>query len=175
FLGIARNKYGVSDNPQFGSFDKRKGTDAAFLRVDWQLSPTNLLTIRNNFIYEDDNLSEGDNSGIQLYETYINRKKINNSLMASLRSVLSPKLTNELKVQHFYDKVDVLTGDELPIENIPRAIVQNVASEAGDKTYHNSIQLGGQRFTPEWFGANVYQLVNNLYRSEERRVGKEGR
>lgn len=168
FLEIGRDKYGLSDRPQFGSFDKRKGTDAIFARIDWQLDSRNLLTIRNNFVHEMDNQSEGDNSGINLYEVYIDRKKTDNSLMASLRSVLSPKLTNELKIQHFYENVEVLPNSELPAAGIPRAIVENVESISGSNTYFNSIQLGGQRFAPEWFKSNVVQLVNNLYYNTEK-------
>jgi hypothetical protein len=163
FLGIAQSKYGVANSPQFGAFDKRKGTDAVFARIDWQLNSTNLLTIRNNFVREMDYQSEGDNSGINMYEVYINRKKWDNSLMASLRSVLGPNVTNELKVQHFTENVSVLPSDQLPPESIPRAIVENVKSTSGSTNYFNSIELGGQRFSPEWFKGNVIQLVDNLY------------
>lgn len=168
FLGIARSNYGVANTPQFGAFDKGKGTDAFFARIDWQLNARNLLTIRDNFVTEIDNQSEGDNSGINLYEVYINRKKTDNSLMASLRSIISPKITNELKVQHFFENVEVLPNDELPAQSIPRAIVDRVESTSGDKTYINSIQLGGQRYSPEWFKSNVLQLVNNLYYNTEK-------
>jgi len=161
---IAREKYGVTSE-LFGAFDKPKRTDAAFARIDWQISPTNLLTIRNNFIYDMDKYAEGDNSGINGLESYMSRKLINNSLMASLRSVLSPKMTNELKVQHFYESNTAMHNIEGigELQSIPRAIVENVESVDGDTKYYNSIQLGGQRFSPEWFKGNVVQLVNNLY------------
>jgi len=163
---IAREKYGFNSGALFGAFDKKKRTDAAFARIDWQINPTNLLTIRNNFIYDMDDQNEGDNSGINAFESYVNRRNINNSLMASLRSALSPKLTNELKVQHFYESTDVMHNvDGVPQStSIPRAIVENVESIDEDgKKYYNSIQMGGQRFAPEWFKGNVVQLVNNLY------------
>ncbi|GGC12712.1 TonB-dependent receptor [Dyadobacter sediminis] len=163
FSAIARSKYGMSDAPQYGAFDKRKGTDAVFARIDWQLNSKNLLTLRNNFVREDDKLSEGDNSGINFYESYINRKKFDNSIMASLRTILSPKITNEVKLQHFYEDVAVIPSDELPAQGIPRAIVENVESVSGTNTYFNSIQIGGQRFSPEWFKGNVLQLVDNFY------------
>ncbi|MCE7066953.1 TonB-dependent receptor [Dyadobacter sp. CY326] len=163
FVDIARTKYGVSDNPQFGAFDKQKGTDAFFAKIDWQLNSKNLLSIRDNMVREDDQLSEGDNSGINFYESYINRKKFDNSLMASLRTILSPKITNELKAQHFYEDVAVQPSTDLPAQGIPRAIVENVESVSGTSTYLNSIQIGGQRFSPEWFKGNVLQLVDNVY------------
>lgn len=165
YTRISREKYGVSGNPLFGSFDKKKRTDAAFARIDWQISPTSLLTVRNNFIYDLDNQAEGDNSGINAFESYMNRENINNSLMASLRSVLSPRLTNEFKVQHFYESNRAMQNNEsVPADqSIPRVIVENVESIDGDNKYYNSIQLGGQRFSPEYFKGNVVQLVNNLY------------
>ena len=164
FLQIARDGYGVSENPQFGSFGKRRGTDALFGRIDWQLNRKNLLTIRNNYVYELDNLSEGDNSGINALESWIDRKKMNNSLIVSLRSGINSRLTNEFKAQQFLQNEFVLPSPELPAAGIPRAIVENVTSVgAGGTAYTNSIQIGGQRFSPEWFKGSVYQAVNNVY------------
>lgn len=170
FTHIAREKYGFNSDALFGSFDKRKATDAAFARIDWQIHPKHLLTIRNNFIYDMDDQQEGDNSGINAFESYVNRKNVNNSLMASLRSSMSSRLTNDLKVQHFYESTDVMHNVDGIGQNqsIPRVIVENVESVDGERTYYNSIQMGGQRFAPEWFKGNVFQLVNNLYYNTEK-------
>jgi hypothetical protein len=168
FSQVAHDKYGTSANPQFGSFGKKKRTDAAFARIDWQLNRSNLLTIRNNFIYDLDNQSDGDNSGINMFEVYANRKSVNNSLMASLRTVFGKGVTNELKLQHFYESNQVIPSKELPAQSIPRAIVENVESVDGTTKYFNSIQLGGQRYSPEWFKGNVVQLVNNIYYNTRR-------
>ncbi len=67
-MGIARTKYGVSNAPQTGSFDKKRGTDAVFARIDWQLNEKNLLTIRDNFINDRNELGRDDNTAINLYE-----------------------------------------------------------------------------------------------------------
>jgi hypothetical protein len=163
FLDIARSKYGVANSPQFGAFDKSKSTDAAFARIDWQINPKNLLTIRNNFVYDMDNQADGDNSSINLYEVYSSRKSLNNSLMASLRSEITPRITNELKLQHFLVSEEMIAHPQLPAASIPRAIIENVESAVGDTKYYTSIQLGGQRYTPERFKDNVIQLVDNFY------------
>lgn len=169
FLSIAREKYGVAQTNQFGSFDKSKETDAVFTRIDWQINPRNLLTLRNNFIYEKQNQAEGDNTAINLYEVYNNRNKLNNSLMASLRTELSSRLINEVKVQYFMENEDILANSQLPKASIPRAIVKNVSSAVeGKNPYLTSIQLGGQRYTPEWFKGDVLQMVNNLYLTTEK-------
>lgn len=163
YLQVARDKYGVANSPQFGQFDKGKQTNAVFARIDWQLNATNLLTIRNNFINENNEQSESDNSSINLYEVWIDRKSHNNSLMATLRSVLGPRVTNELKLQHFLVFEGTTPNQQLPGANIPRAIVENVESISGDKKMYTSIQLGGQRYAPEHFKDNVIQLVDNIY------------
>jgi hypothetical protein len=165
FLGIARTKYGVANTPQFGSFNKKRSTDAAFARIDWQLNEKNLLTIRDNYVNDRAPLGRDDNTTINLYEVYADAHAWNNSLLATLRTTVSPRLTNELKVQHLYTFEESTPGAELPVQNIPRAIVENVESRIDDKVGTTNIQLGGQRYSPEHFYNNVFQLVNNVYYS----------
>lgn len=163
FLQIARNKYGVSDHAQFGSFDKSQSTDAAFARLDWQINATNLLTFTDNFVNDNNNMGLSDNSSINIYEVYGDVKSLNNSATATLRSVFGPRSTNELKLQHLYTSEKSMPGRELPSANIPRAIVERVASDIGGKTATTTIQLGGQRYSPENFYNHVLQLVDNYY------------
>ena len=163
FLQIARSKYGVANTPQTGSFDKKQGTDAVFARIDWQLNPTNLLTIRDNYVNDRNKQKLDDNTTINLYEVYGDVNSVDNSLLATLRSVLSPKTVNELKLQHLYTSEESSPNSQLPEDNIPRAIVQNIASTIDGKTVYTNIQLGGQRYCPENFYNNVIHLVDNLY------------
>ncbi len=163
YLQIARDKYGVAQSPQTGSFDKRRFTHSFFARGDWQINPTNLLAIRNNFTWDKNNQGVDDNSAVNLYEVYGTHLSMANSLLASLRSILGTRMTNELKFQYLYTLDDGRPSEQLPSSNIPRAIVQNVESQVDGKSVNTTIQLGGQRYLPETFEANVFQLVNNLY------------
>lgn len=163
YLGIARSKYGVSDKEQFGSFDKDQDTDAAFARIDWQINPTNLLTITDNFVYDMNNMGLSDNSTINIQEVYGDVKSLNNSATLQLRTVTGPNSTNELKFQHLYTLEKSMPNKDLPSANIPRAIVERVASTVNDANCYTTIQLGGQRYSPENFFNNVYQLVDNFY------------
>ncbi|WP_222596972.1 hypothetical protein [Chitinophaga pinensis] len=163
FLTIARGKYGVSNAKQFGSFDKKRSTDAIFARVDIQLSEKSLLTLRDNFISDRAPLGRDDNTAINLYEVYADAKAVNNSILATLRTVLNPRLTNELKVQHLYTFEESSPGGELPKQNIPRAIIERVESNIGGNSVFTNIQLGGQRYSPEHFYNHVVQLVDNVY------------
>ncbi|RXM37554.1 TonB-dependent receptor [Chryseobacterium sp. CH21] len=158
FLDIARAKYGVGSSPQFGTFDKVRNSDAAFLRLDWQINEKNLLTLRNNFTYDLNKNGLGDNTNINFFESYGNDKNLDNSLLLTLRSNLRPNLTNELKAQYLYTFQDSYQNNQLG-KPVPRAIVEGVASSAGS----TNIQIGGHRFAQESFRNNVFQVVDNLY------------
>lgn len=162
-VGIARSKYGVSNQPQFGTFDKKRGTDAGFLRLDWQVNDKNLLTVRDNYTNDRNPLGLADNTAINFYESYGNDKNVDNSLLATLRSTLNNKFTNELKIQHLYTFQSSQQGNQLG-GSIPRAIVGNLASVLTDGTTKSTaVQIGGHRFAQEAFTNNVIQLVDNLY------------
>lgn len=162
FLNIARTKYGVANTPQYGSFDKKRGSDAAFARIDWQINDRNLLTVRNNYTNDRNPLGLADNTAINFFESYGNDKNVDNSLLATLRTTVSSKITNELKIQHLYTYQASTQGDELDFA-IPRAIVRNVISSVAGANRSTAIQIGGHRFAQEGFTNNVVQLVDNFY------------
>jgi hypothetical protein len=163
FVRIAQDKYGVAKTGQFGTFDKNRKSDAALLRLDWQLDSKNLLTIRNNFTYDLNKLGLEDNTAINIYESYGNDYNIDNSLLATLRTSINTKTTNELKLQYLYTYQNSSPGDQLPSANIPRSIVEGVTSTVAGGTRSTNIQMGGHRFAQEYFKNHVVQLVNNLY------------
>ena len=165
---VVRSKYGVSDHAQFGSFPKKQNTDAFFARLDWQINATNLFLFTDNLVNDQNNMGLSDNSSINIYEVYGDVHSFNNSALLTLRSVLGPRSTNELKLQHLYTLEKSMPGNELPSSNIPRAIVNNVASEIDDRTALTTIQLGGQRYCPENFYNHVVQLVDNYYYNTNR-------
>ncbi|MCX6217829.1 carboxypeptidase regulatory-like domain-containing protein [Spirosoma sp.] len=168
FVDIARSKYGVANTPQYGTFDKSRGSDAAFARIDWQINQNNLLTIRDNYTNDRNKLGLQDNTAVNIYESYGNDFNIDNSLLATLRTTITPKITNELKLQHLYTYQKSAPGDQLPGANIPRNIVENVVSTVNGGTLSTNIQMGGHRFAQEGFTNNVVQLVDNLYYNTDR-------
>ncbi|WP_312077311.1 TonB-dependent receptor [Chryseobacterium sp.] len=161
-LDIARSKYGVGNSRQFGSFDKKRNSDAGFLRLDWQINEKNLLTLRNNFTYDLNENGLVDNTAINFFESYANDKNIDNSLLLTLRSNLKSNLTNELKAQYLYTFQDSYQNDQLG-KPVPRAIVERVASSIDGRNLNTNIQIGGHRFAQEGFKNNVFQIVDNLY------------
>lgn len=163
FVDIARRKYGTSSADQYGAFDKTRSSDAAFARFDWQINGKNLLSVRNNYTRDVNKLGLQDNTAINIYESYGNDLNVDNSLLASLRTSVNSKLTNEFKLQYLYTYQNSSPGDQLPSANIPRAIVEGVTSIVGGVTKSTNIQMGGHRFAQENFTNNVIQLVDNIY------------
>jgi hypothetical protein len=166
-IAIARRLYGVSDNPQVGQFGNKTTNNTLFVRFDWTLNDKHKLTFRNNLTSFDAPINSGDNSSIVLRETYNKQLARSYTGLVSLRSSVSPSFTNELKVQYQYEYTAQETSDELPKQNIPRAIVTLVSpfptAENPNATQRTTFQFGGQRFTPERTKYNQFHLINTSY------------
>ena len=172
FVQVARDLYGVSDEPQFGEFSRETVANTIFTRLDWQINDRHTLTLRNNFSDWDRPLSVFDNSDINLAETVGSFSSQENSLLLSLRSNLSSTLTNELKLQYQRAEREFVPNSQLPFSNIPRAIVRVTSpfptDDNPDATNTEDVQIGGQRLTPETNLEHQVQLVNTTYWQTDR-------
>lgn len=162
-IDIARKKYGLSNNKQVGEFERKTLANTFFARIDWQINERNRLTIRNNYSEWNNPSSNSDNSNINLFEVYGNFSSKENSTLISLRSQIRPGFLNELKLQYQTARRGYLPSNELPSANIPRAIVTVASVLPNGTTGTTTVQLGGQRFTPETNLENQWQLVNTAY------------
>ena len=163
YQDIARRLYGVAESQQVGQFNTKTTANTWFARLDWQINDRNTLTLRNNFNKWDDPFSVGDNSSIDLAESRSDFSSLENSTLLSLRTSFSPTLLNEVKVQYQHAERAFVPNAQLPASNIPRAIVDvtSVLPNGNDRTL--SVQLGGQRFTPETNQENMLQITNTTY------------
>lgn len=162
-INIGRAKYGLGSGPQVGEFPRKTTSNTFFARIDWQINDKNRLTIRNNYSDWNNPNSTDDNSNINLFETYGNFKSRENTTLASLRTQFSSSFLNELKLQWQSAKRDYTPNNQLPSANIPRAIVTVRSTLPNGTVGSTSVQLGGQRFTPESDLENQLQLVNTSY------------
>jgi hypothetical protein len=162
-INIGRAKYGLGSGPQVGEFPRKTTANTFFARIDWQINDKNRLTIRNNYSDWNNPNSTDDNSNINLFETYGNFKSRENTTLASLRTQFSSSFLNELKLQWQSAKRDYTPNNQLPSANIPRAIVTVRSTLPNGTIGSTSVQLGGQRFTPESDLENQLQLVNTSY------------
>lgn len=167
-ITIGRQKYGLSNTQQVGEFNRKTVANTLFTRLDWQLNAKHTLTLRNNFSNWNNPNSNNDNSAINLFEVYGDFKSLENSTLLSLRSTFKPTLINELKVQYQHATRDYVPNSLLPSANIPRAIVTVNSVLPNGRNGSTSVQLGGQRFTPERNLENQIQLVNTLYMNKDR-------
>ncbi len=165
-LKIASELYGVKGQ-QVGQFNRKTTTNTAFLRLDWQLNSKNKLTLRSNTTHYLSPYNDGDNSNINLLESYNNFKDVSTTIMLGLRTAITPKLTNEFNVQYLYSYKPKTPQDPIPYQNIPRAII-NVTSPFPTATNANAtqtrtVQFGGQRFSPESNLMKQVHLSNTAY------------
>jgi hypothetical protein len=171
-IDIARRLYGVSNSPQVGQFDRKTVANTVFARIDWQLNNKHRITFRNNYSDWNEPLNGGDNSNINLRESWNDFSSRENSFLVSLRSSVSPQLTNELKVQYQTIKRLIAPSSELPGSNIPRAIVNIVSpiptTANPNATQSRTFQFGGQRFTPESTLDRQVHIINTSYLSAGR-------
>ncbi len=163
FLQIGRDKYGVSNSQQIGQFDRVTEANNLFFRLDWQINDKHRLTFRNLYNKWNNPFSVSDNSSIEIAESFSDFVSKENSMFLSLRSVFTPSVTNEFKVQYQRAERIFSPNSELPSQNIPRAIVQVESVLPNGKTSNRSVQLGGQRFTPETNLENQLQISNTTY------------
>jgi len=162
-IRIGQQKYGLSNSPQVGEFPRNTVANTLFARIDWQINEKNRLTIRNNYSDWNNPNSTDDNSNINLFEVYGDFKSRENTTLASLRTQFSSNFLNELKLQYQSAKRDYLPNSQLPLANIPRAIVTVRSTLPNGTIGSTSVQLGGQRFTPESDLENQLQLANTSY------------
>jgi hypothetical protein len=167
FIDIARRVYGVGASPQVGIFERKTTSNVIFARFDYTINDKHKLTFRNNITTWDNPLNSNDNSNINLREVWNKQKSNSYTGLLSLRSNLNKSILNEIKVQFQNEYTEQVPSDELPAANIPRAIV-NVRSPIPTATNPNAVstrtvQLGGQRFTPEKTLYRQLHLVNTMY------------
>jgi Carboxypeptidase regulatory-like domain len=166
-IATAREKYGMKNTPQYGDFSRQTEANALFTRIDWQINDRNKLTFRNNLTTWNSPQSQSDNSNINLLESWIGFKTTENSALLSLRSDLAPNLTNELKFQYQTVNRNYIVSSDLPVENIPRAIitVRSVipTSTNPTATQTRTVQFGGQRFGTEYANDQVLHLSNTTF------------
>jgi hypothetical protein len=160
-VNILRDEYGMSSEPQYGSFDRATTANTLFTRLDWQLSDKHQLTLRNNYSdWEEPSAGGGDRTLTLAESRWSFRDRILSSLL-SLRSSFTPSFTNELKVQ--YQNAYREYGTE--VGKLPRGWVQ-VESELPDgSTGVTEIQFGGHRWAPETNLERQLHLTNTAYLS----------
>lgn len=167
-VNIARTKYGVSSSQQIGQFGRKTLANTFFLRLDWQINAKNRLTLRNNYSDWNNPHSNSDNSSINLYEVWGNYRTRENSAILSLRTQVSHSVLNELKIQYQTALQKYDANEELPSANIPRAIVSVTSLLPNGKNGTTTVQIGGQRYTPESDLANQLQIVNSTYITKDK-------
>ena len=156
---ILAQKYGLdTTNKQFGLFSRKPLSRAFFGRVDWQVSPHNRLTLRNNTTLFSDPEEIGPDQILHYAESRGGAKVNSYGTLLSLRSTLRPTLVNELKLQALQFERERNARTE-----IPRGFVRIASSLPNGTNRTTTVQFGGNRLAPEKYKERQFQLANTLY------------
>ncbi len=156
---ILVNKYGLDTTTrQFGLFSRKPLSRAFFGRVDWQVSPRNRLTLRNNTTLYSDPEEIGPDQSLHYAESRGGAEVNSFGTLLSLRSNLRPTLVNEFKLQALQ-----FTRERIPRSEIPRGFVRIASTLPNNTSRTTTVQFGGNRLAPENYRERPYQLANTMY------------
>jgi hypothetical protein len=168
-LGITRDNLdeivGILESPtfevpvpphgkQYGSIQSPNNTFNLLTRFDWQINPAHQLTVRYNYhsFYNPRKIkSQG------LLSTQYEEKSYDHSLLLSLRSRLSDKITNDLRAS--YSDVKRPNLNIFNRAPVGRVDVQSTFEDGSKRT--RQVYWGNQYWIPEVIQEYNYQLINN--------------
>ncbi len=157
FLDILRSSYGLGTDRQTGTFDRANTLNTVFGRLDYQINDAHRATLRttySDFLYGN---SIPDRE-LSVLESRGNQKSREVQTMASVKSNLGSRLTNDVRLAY----TNRILENE-PNTRLPRGWV-NVSSTlpTGGTGTNQILQFGGQRTSPELQTEESYQLVDVL-------------
>jgi len=150
-----QNQYGFPNMKQYGVINIVQKTQNAFAKFDWNINKKNLFTLKYNYLhFIDPNKLKG--SG--LLSTQYTGIEVDHSLMASLRSEINSRTTNELKLQYStYRKFLTFLGNR-----VPEGFVNVTSTFADGSKGTKTVAFGNQNWVPETDASNVIQIVDYL-------------
>jgi outer membrane receptor protein involved in Fe transport len=155
-ISIAKSTYGYDLGQEIGAFKQNIDESAFFGRVDWQINDSHTLTFRDNYLnFQQTNdrltISPSTNETTSNAGPY---KEKTNSAVAALTSVLSPRLSNELRVQLANDRKPRPSNPSVLGGVIPQVRIGGIVANPGDG--------GANVTTAVFFGSDPVLHANNL-------------
>ncbi|TVP43259.1 MAG: TonB-dependent receptor [Gemmatimonadales bacterium] len=158
-LDILQTNYGLQDRDrQFGTFTRAPLNQAIFGRLDAQISNRHALTFRTNLTRWQDPEFRGGDQQLTLLEAKEGSRSMELAGLLSLRSSLTPTLTNEAKLQ-----VVRLARFNEPNTDIPRGFVRIRSDLPNGTTGDTRVHFGGNRLSPSEHREVQVQLANTSY------------
>ena len=161
-IDILTNVYGVQNAAEeFELVSQTNDQIALFGRVDWRLNDNHTLTVRNNFTdLEDLNDRISDNESVSNGGIFEDR---GNSLVVNLKSILTPTLFNDLRIQYATEARPRAAFSDIPQVDL-NVNSDFSAAECGGSpcTRFSNPEVFNDPVLPNSLDENTLQLVNNL-------------
>jgi hypothetical protein len=127
-------------------------------RVDFQLSPSNTLTIR--YQYSQNTQDNGGIGGFSLASTGYNSNSTENTVQITDTQIISPTIVNETRFQYIRD-----SDNQLPLSTDPTLVVQGAFTSGGSSsgtTFSNQDHYELQNFTSIAHGKHFIKFGGRL-------------
>jgi outer membrane receptor protein involved in Fe transport len=154
-LNIASTVYGYDLSKETGALKQNIDETAVFGRLDWAVNDRHTLTFRDNFLnfrQTQDRLTIAPSTNETISNAGPYKEKTNSGVLA-LSSVLSNRLSNELRVQYATDRKPRPSNPSLLGGPIPQITINGIVSPTGD---------GSNVTTAVIFGSDPVLHANNL-------------
>ncbi|HTE29550.1 MAG TPA: carboxypeptidase regulatory-like domain-containing protein, partial [Chryseolinea sp.] len=153
-ISTMQSQLGFADVQQYGAININQTTKNFMLRLDWNLTPKNLLTLRYNhqsFIDPNKLKSNG------LLSTQYIGDQADNSFFLSLRTDISTRASNDLKLNYIsnYRNLGFLYN------RLPEGFVDVVSTFEDGSTSTKQVSFGNQNWVPEKTASSSFQLIDN--------------
>lgn len=157
-IDILQESYGVSDQRQYGFFQRTKKLDTWFGKIDWQINNRHKLTARTiltDFIQPNNTNSDIGRFGI--YDAGYDFVDKGSNTLVSLRSQFSTSVFNEFKLGYYFnERGNRINTGEHPQLWIRLPLVEGREQQATLVGRYN-------RWTPELQINDVYSIINDTY------------
>ena len=154
-LAVLGQQYGTGSS-QLGRLPRAPTAISVFGRLDWSLSPSQVLTIRHSASSWSNPLSGGVDQAIALREARSDFSSTEHQGLVALRSTLSGRGQNELSFG-----VSRSVRELVPVSpGVPRGFVQVRSALPGGAVGNTTIQFGGNRLAPDLSREWQLQLVD---------------
>lgn len=148
-------QFGFPPSQQYGTISIVQKTINAFGKLDWNINPKNLLTVKFNYLHFTD---PNKLKSAGLLTTEYTGIEIDNAAMIGLRSEISSRSTNDLKVNFSsYRKFLTFLNN-----HVPEGFVNVTSTFSDGSTGNTTVAFGDQNWVPERDASDVIQLIDNF-------------
>lgn len=138
FISILKTKYGYDPGP-YGYYDRKTNSNKIFARVDWNINPSNRMTVRYNWVDSLNDILWQSTTQFKFSDNMYHIKNKTNSAVFQLNSTIKDNLFNELTVA--YSRIRDRRAGDTRFPQVTAYIRGSYQFRAGTEQYSTQNEL----------------------------------